>query len=196
MRRRPVRTPGRACNKVGRGRAVLIRKHSVAILGAGNGGLALAGYLAQQGHRVSLWSRSPARIFPVAALGGIRLTLPGAKPSFAPLALATCNIAAALAGAQRVIVAVPASGHADVARKCARHLRDGQTVLLLPGRTGGALEFRRILESAGCRARILLGEANTFPFASRATSPTAAIVHGTKADVLAAALPASRTLEL
>ena len=35
-------------------------------------------------------------------------------------------------------VAVPASGHADVARACAPYLRDGQTVLLLPGRTGGA----------------------------------------------------------
>src|SRR5438094_359179 len=30
-------------------------KVSVAILGAGHGGLALAGYLARQGHRVALW---------------------------------------------------------------------------------------------------------------------------------------------
>jgi opine dehydrogenase len=175
---------------------VFSRKYSIAILGAGNGGLALAGYLAQQGHPVSLWSRSPARIFPIAALGGIRLGLRGSKPSLAPLRLATCNIGAALAGAQRVIVAVPASGHAEVARKCARHLRDGQTVLLLPGRTGGALEFRRVLRSAGCQARILLGEANTFPFASRATGPTSAVIHGIKTDVCAAALPASRTPEL
>ena len=53
------------------------RNLSVAVLGAGHGGLALAGYLAQQGHRVALWNRSAARIAPVAELGGIRLTQPG-----------------------------------------------------------------------------------------------------------------------
>src|SRR5947207_16026357 len=50
------------------------RPISVAILGAGHGGLALAGCLAQQGHRVVLWNRTPARIAPVAELGGIHLT--------------------------------------------------------------------------------------------------------------------------
>ena len=44
-------------------------------------------------------------------------------------------------------------------------------MLLLPGRTGGALEFRKALQKAGCRADVLLGEANTFPFASRAVGP-------------------------
>src|ERR1700730_3736052 len=34
-------------------------KLSVAVLGAGNGGLALAGSLSQNGHRVALWNRSP-----------------------------------------------------------------------------------------------------------------------------------------
>jgi opine dehydrogenase len=174
---------------------VLSRQFTVAILGAGHGGLALAGYLSRQGHRVALWNRSPERLAPVTALGGIRLSSPGSAPTFAPIDVATCNMAAALAEARRILVAVPASAHADIARACAPHLRDGQTVLLLPGRTGGALEFRRVLRQAGCRARILLGEANTFPFAARSAGP-AAFVYGSKAEVLAAALPASRTPEL
>jgi len=110
--------------------------------------------------------------------------------------MATCSLPVALADSSRVVVAVPASGHAEVARKCARHLRDGQTLLLLPGRTGGALEFRQVLQRNGCRARILLGEANTFPFASRCVGPNAAVIHGAKADVQAAALPSRRTPEL
>lgn len=69
-------------------------------------------------------------------------------------------------------------------------------MLLVPGRTGGALEFRRTLHEAGCRARILLGETSTFPFACRTTGPTSATVFGIKTDVLAAALPATRTPEL
>jgi opine dehydrogenase len=169
---------------------------SVAILGAGNGGLALAGYLAQQGHQVALWNRSAERITPVADLGGIRLTMPGSSPVVANIRVATSDIGAALSTARLVLVAVPASGHADIADACAPHLRDGQTVLLLPGRTGGALEFRRQLREAGFHARILLGEANTFPLAARNVGPAAAVVFGAKSEVRAAALPARRTGEL
>jgi opine dehydrogenase len=158
--------------------------------------LALAGYLAQQGHPVALWNRSPGPIASVTERGGIRLSLPGAVPALAPIPVATCDIRAALAGAQHVLVAVPASAHADIARTCAPYLRDGQTVLLLPGRTGGALEFRRVLRQAGCQARILLGEANTFPVAARTVGPAAAVIYGTKTEIQAAALPASRTKEL
>jgi opine dehydrogenase len=169
---------------------------AVAVLGAGHGGLALAGYLAQHGHRVALWNRSPGPIEPVAAQGGVHLGLPGAPAAFVALAGATCRMSEALAGAEVVLVAVPASAHADIARHCAPYLRDGQTVLLLPGRTGGALEFRRALRSAGCHSQVLLGEANTFPFAARRVGPAASVIYGTKSELLAAALPAIRTPEL
>jgi opine dehydrogenase len=172
------------------------RKSSVAVLGAGHGGLALAGYLGQRGHRVALWNRSLERVAPVRALGGIRLTMPGKAPIIAPIAKASCSMASVLADAAVVLVAVPASGHAEVARNCAHHLRNGQTVLLLPGRTGGSLEFRRVLQETGCRAEILLGETNTFPFASRCVGRASAQIFGSKAEVLAAALPATRTADL
>jgi opine dehydrogenase len=175
---------------------VLTRKIPVAVLGAGHGGLALAGHLSRKGHRVSLWNRSPERIASVAALGGIRLASPGSPGSFTPLALATCHLPAALSEARHVLVAVPASAHADVARRCAPHLCDGQTILLLPGRTGGALEFRRVLREAGCRARVLLGECSTFPFAARTVGPASAVIYGGKSGVLGSALPADRTAEL
>jgi opine dehydrogenase len=173
-----------------------MRTHtSVAVLGAGHGGLALAGWLAQQGHRVVLWNRSPEPIAAVGRLGGIRLAAAGAAAVLSPVA-ATCSLAEALSAAERVVVALPASGHADVAWAATRLLRDEQAVLLLPGRTGGALELRRVLHDMRCRARILLGEANTFPFASRSVEPASAVIYGIKAEVLAAALPALRTPEL
>jgi opine dehydrogenase len=65
----------------------------------------------------------------------------------------------------------------------------------LPGRTCGALAFQQALRESGCRARILLGEANTFPFAARSAASTATI-YGVKSEVLAAALPARRTSAL
>jgi opine dehydrogenase len=105
-------------------------------------------------------------------------------------------MADALADARLVLVTVPAPAHAAIARATAPYLRDGQTVLLLPGRTGGALEFRRVLRENGCRAKILLGEANTFPVAARTVGPAAAVVYGAKDEIEAAALPALHTPEL
>ncbi len=175
---------------------MLNHKLSVAVLGASHGGLALAGYLSQRGHVVTLWNRSTERVAAVAKERGIHLTSPSSAPEHVPIALATSNLAAALADVRVVLVAVPACAHADIARQCASYLRDGQTVLLLPGRTGGALEFRRVLRDAGCRAHVLLGEANTFPFAARCVKPASSVIFGAKAEVLTAALPACHTAQL
>ncbi|HXD87475.1 MAG TPA: NAD/NADP octopine/nopaline dehydrogenase family protein, partial [Urbifossiella sp.] len=169
---------------------------SVAVLGAGHGGLALAGDLALHGFRVHLWNRSAGPLAKVRSEGGIRLSH-GASPSrFAPVAAATCRIGATLEQADAVLVAVPACAHADIARAAAPYLRDRHSVLLLPGRTGGAMEFQRVLVQSGCRSRVLVGETNTFPFASRCTEPGAAAIYGTKAEMLAAALAPHRTPEL
>jgi opine dehydrogenase len=175
---------------------VLYPEHSVAVLGAGHSGVALAGYLSLQGYRVAVWNRSSARIAPIAARGGIELTLPGAAATFAPISIATTSMAAALTSARRVLIAVPAFAHTDIARRCAPYLREGQIVLLLPGRTCGALEFQRTLRQAGNHARITLGEASTFPFACRCNGLGTAVIYGIKAEVQAAALPATRTSEL
>jgi opine dehydrogenase len=169
---------------------------SVAVLGAGHGGLALAGFLNLMGHQVALWNRTEDRIAPVARIGGVWLKSPGQAEQFTSIASATSAMGPALADAEVVLVAVPASAHADIARQCAPYLRDGQTVLLLPGRTGGALEFRRTLLRAGCHAHIVLGEASTFPFAARATGSATATIFGTKKEVQVAALPATSTPEL
>src|SRR6185312_4566803 len=47
---------------------------SVAVLGAGHGGLALAGDLALRGFRVHLWNRSAGPLAKVRSEGGIRLS--------------------------------------------------------------------------------------------------------------------------
>lgn len=161
---------------------------TAAVLGAGHGGLALAGYLAQAGAPVHLWNRSPGPLQAVTALGGILVNGSLARP-----ARASASIAHILQGADVVLVALPASAHRDVARACAPHLEDGQMVLLVPGRTGGALEFRRELRRHGCLADVTVGEAQTFPFASRVTGPGTASILGVKREVPAAALPSSRT---
>ncbi len=161
---------------------------SAAVLGAGHGGLALAGYLALAGAPVCLWNRSPGPLQGVATQGGIILNGSRTRPL-----RVTSSLAAAVQGVDVVLVALPASAHREVARACAPYLADDQVILLVPGRTGGALEFRRELRRHGCLADVTVGEAQTFPFASRAIGPGMANILGIKRGVPVAALPSSRT---
>lgn len=164
------------------------------VLGAGHGGLAMAGHLGLMGYRVALWGRSAHRVAPVAARKGIHLE--GRVEGFGPVALATNFLPAALAAGDVIMIAVPASAHRELALRCAPHLRDGHIILLNPGRTGGAIEFAHMLRMAGCRADVLVGEAQSFLYASRVTGPANAHIFEIKRRVTVAALPASRTPEL
>lgn len=71
-------------------------------------------------------------------------------------------MAEALAGAGLVMVVVPSSAHVDIAKAAAPYLRDGQIVVLHPGRTLGAIEFDKTLHDHGCRADVTVAEAETF----------------------------------
>jgi opine dehydrogenase len=70
-------------------------------------------------------------------------------------------------------------------------LRDGQIVVLNPGRTGGALEFAETIRRSGSPARPVLCEAQTFIYASRALSRFEARIFRIKDSVALASLPPS-----
>lgn len=164
------------------------------VIGAGHGGKAMAAHLALMGFPVTLYNRTPENIAAIVKRGGIELeSFPGGPYGFAGLARATSDMVEALAEAELVMVVVPSSAHADVARVAAAGLRDGQIVVLHPGRTGGALEFTKVLRDNGCRADVTVAEAETLIYASRSDGPAQARIFGIKEAVPLAALPASRT---
>jgi opine dehydrogenase len=163
------------------------------VIGAGHGGKAMAADLAAKGFTVTLYNRTAERIGEIAARGEIELEYESGATRCCRLANATSDIAEALDGAEVIMVVLPASGHRFVAHSCARHLHDGQTVILNPGRTGGALEFRQILNRAGCTADVIVAETGTFIFASRSTGPAQARIFRRKNAVPLAALPATHT---
>jgi opine dehydrogenase len=92
-----------------------------------------------------------------------------------------------------VMVVVPSSAHVDIAKAAAPHLKDGQIVVLHPGRTCGALEFAKALKDNGCTADVTIAEAETFIYASRSDGPNQARIFRIKEAVPLAALPALRT---
>ena len=169
------------------------------VMGAGHGGMAMAAHLSLKGFPVTLYNRSEERLAPVRELGMIELASPGldhVESGEAPIDTVTTDPREALENSDVVMIVVPAQGHAFLAEQCAPYLRDDHTVVLNPGRTGGALEFRRILREHGCQTDPLLAETQTFIYASRATQPAEARIFAIKNHVPVAALPAYRTCEV
>lgn len=166
----------------------------IAVLGAGNAGRALAADLARQGAPVVLWNRTAAHVAGVRARGGIEVE--GDREGFGPIDRVTDDPAVALADVELVMVCVPAFAHTDVAASCAPHLRDGQIVVLNPGRTFGALAFLRELRARGCSADVVVAEAATFLMTARTTGPAQSRIGRVKHVVPVAAVPADRTPEV
>jgi opine dehydrogenase len=167
---------------------------TITILGAGHGGLAMAGHLALMGFTTRLWNRSKERIDHVNDRGGIDVE--GLVEGFGELEVATDNIKEAVKGSDILMVVVPASGHRDVAEKCARYIKPDQLIILNPGRTFGAIEFNRILMERGVIRKPLVAEAQTFIYVSRRTDVARAKIMQIKNSVPVAAVPAHRTPEV
>jgi len=168
----------------------------IAVIGAGHGGKAMAAELAVRGYTVRLYNRSYEHIEAIAARGGVEVTLEDGQQIFGRIPYVTNDMAYALSGAKLIMVVVPASAHRDIALACAAHLEDGQIIVLNPGRTGGALEFRHMLQQEGCTTDTIIAEAETFVFASRSIGPAQARIFRRKNTVPLAALPSSRTEEV
>jgi opine dehydrogenase len=164
------------------------------VIGAGHGGKAMAAHLALMEFPTTLYNRTPDRIAAIKELGGLDLENAGGGPhGFSRLACVTSNIEEALNLAEMIMVVVPSSAHADIARACAPYLKDGQTVVLHPGRTCGAIEFAKVLRDNNCTADVTIAEAETFIYASRSDGPAQARIFRIKEAVPLAALPAIRT---
>jgi opine dehydrogenase len=163
------------------------------VIGAGHGGKAMAAHLALMGLEVTLYNRTFDHISVIEKRGGIELeSSDGNLNGFGKLKLVTSDLDHALSRAQLIMVVVPSSAHADVAKVCAPYLKDGQMIILHPGRTGGALEVAKVLADGGCQADVTIAEAETFIYASRSDGPAEARIFRVKEAVPLAALPAVR----
>jgi len=172
----------------------MTQKTNYTVIGAGHGGKAMAAHLALMGFPTTLYNRTADHIYAIRELGGLDLeSAEVGLRGFCRLTCVTSNIAEALEKAEMIMVVVPSSAHADIARSCAPHLRDGQIVVLHPGRTCGAIEFAKILRENNCTADVTIAEAETFIYASRSDGPAQARIFRIKEAVPLAALPANRT---
>ncbi len=161
----------------------------VAVVGTGIGGTELAAYLGLHGRRVRAHDVRPEAVGGIRERGGLEVS--GVASGFAPVERATTDLGEAVGGAALIAVTTVANDHRAVAEALAHLLRDGQTICLMQGYVGGALEFRQSLDAAGCRAKVKLGEMDNFPFTGAILGPSAIRLASVKRRVQVAALPAS-----
>jgi opine dehydrogenase len=171
------------------------KKLRFAVLGAGHGGLAMAGHLAIMGYPVNIYSRSEERMRNIQARGAIEVE--GQVEGQGVVANATNNIQEAVKDADIIMVVVPAMGHRFMAEQCAPHLRDGQIIILNPGRTFGAIEFRHLIrDERKVKADVTVAEAQTLLYVSRHEEFAKARIFRIKNSVPLAAIPAHKTPEV
>lgn len=170
---------------------ILKREIKYCVIGAGNGGIAMAGYLAMMGYTVNLYNRTYEKLLPLLKDKTINLT--GEVIGSGKLNKVTSDIGEAIEGIDVIMVTVPAMGHSQIAKEMAPYLQDGQIIVLNPGRTGGALEVYETLLRERKRNNIIVAEAQTFIYAVRSEDSTQAHIFESKNEVSLAAIPATKT---
>lgn len=169
----------------------------VAVLGSGNGGLAVAFDWAQAGHEVSLFDfeQFPERIAEVAERGGI--TADGELEGFQPVRYAGHDASMVVPDADVVFAVGPAYSTEPFAEVCRDFASPGQTYIVCPSSCAGALVFKATLGLPPADTSVTVAETSTLPYAVRITGPAHITVYNRlKGGYYVAALPASLTSDV
>jgi len=138
----------------------------IAVLGGGNGSLAAAADLADQGHQVRLWRRDGDAVEALRQRGNTLTVKDYQGAREVQLAEVTSNIADAIADVPLIVCPTPATAQADIAAALADHLSDGQVVFLPPGSLG-SYAMAKIVADSGNHAEVAFAEAGTLPYLTR-----------------------------
>lgn len=164
-----------------------MKKTTYAIIGAGNGGQAFAAHLSLKGFPVQLYDIEKPKVDALKKLGKIKAS--GAVEGTAIIKLVTNVIAEAVRGAKVIMVVLPTNYQGSIAKAMAPYLVDGQIIILHPGATGGALEFRATILGHNPALDVIVGETVTLLYACRSPQAGEVIIYGVKERVDLATLP-------
>ena len=167
----------------------------IAVIGAGNGGSAIAAHLSASGIEVRLCDLFPSYLEGIITEGGITLTEEDRTEKHS-LFMVTTDIEAAIAGVRLIMVVTPSFTHKMIAEACCHALKDGQIIVLNPGRTAGAIDFLNTIRTNGCTADVTIAEAQTLIYACRKTGPASVEIYGVKKKLLLGVFPAVRTMDV
>jgi opine dehydrogenase len=173
----------------------MTKARTVAVIGAGNSGQAVAGFLALAGYRVRIWNRDDADevnrwLKPIQDRDG--LDVQGLLTGTARFEEVTCDMARAVDGADAVIVNTTTDAYQSIGRALAPHLSSSQHLILMAAGTLGAIDMWQGLAAGGFTGDLLVGETSTTVFTSRAASPATVHIGGQKERIEIASLPSGQ----
>lgn len=162
------------------------------IVGAGNGGCAMAADLTARDFPVRLCEiYFPERITDLKEHSGIDLTGAAGKGLFKPK-LMTANIEEAIEDVDIIFFTVPANGIEYHIHEFLPYLKSGQIIILTPGAVGSALSVTNILKQKKIKD-VFVGETCTLPYGCRLVNPYHVEVYDVAKNVLFAMLPDQKT---
>lgn len=162
----------------------------VAVLGSGNGALAVAFEWAKARHEVSMFDFEtfPKSIAAICERGGI--SADGELEGFQKLAYAGHDISKVVPEADLVFAVGPAYSTEPFAKACKPYVKPGQIFIVCPSSCAGSLVFKKTLGLAAEDDSVIIAETSTLPYAVRITGDAHVTVYNRlKGGYFVAALP-------
>jgi opine dehydrogenase len=158
----------------------------VTVIGAGNSGVAMAAHLSAEGNQVTLWNRSRSSIERLMKTHVIRCE--GVINGNIPVYCITNDINIALKDPDIILITTPANAHKELAELVGNNLNKSTIIVLNPGRTFGAIEFKHSYEQHNKKHSQMIAETQTIIYTCRKTDEDAVNIMAFKDSVLIASL--------
>lgn len=155
---------------------------NVTVIGAGNSGMAMAAHLSKEGNKVTLWNRSPSTISKLMKTHIIYCE--GVICGEIPIYNVTDDMRIALEDPDIILITTPANSHKELAKLIAKHINKSTVIILNPGRTFGALEFRNTYEKMNNKYSQIIAETQTIIYTCRKTKEDSVSIIALKNSVL------------
>ena len=162
---------------------------NVTVIGAGNSGLAMAAHLCYNGNNVTLWNRSEENISTLLKTQTIYCT--GILSAEIKMHKVTTDINEALENPDLIMITTPANSHKEIAEIPAKYLNKETLIVLNPGRTFGAIEFKKTFESINTHSRQIIAETQTIIYTCRKLEENKVNIISYKNNVLISAIDPS-----
>jgi opine dehydrogenase len=166
-------------------------KNNITVIGAGNGGQAIAAYASMHDYPVCLFNRSLEKIDNIVKTR--KITLTGKINGTGNIKLITDDIRIAVDFADIIMIVTTADAHREIAAQIAPYVKKNQIIILNPGRTGGLLEFKKVFYDLNVSHQVFLSEAQTLMFACRLTDSGIVNILGSKDKVFLASDTTEKT---
>ncbi len=154
------------------------------IIGGGHQGIAMAAHFALNGEKVYLWNRTPDHIKCI--YDNHRIMCKGVVEGCAYIDKVSSDINKVISST--IFVTTPSTAHCDIAKMLAGLVDNDSVIFLNPGRTFGAIEFRKVLLENGCKVNPVIVETQSIVYTCRKESEDVSNIYALKDNVKMAAV--------